>query len=107
VKTYHLPYLLSTEMPVLSPKENNTQIKEIVIFWCGKSIDSRHSNHVKIVCCNSYTLLPGSEIGKMNVKKEYIYIFVYIRLDLNSISVLAIGLKYSCSACHITEITGD
>ena len=36
----------------------------------------------------------------MNVKKEYNYIFVYIRVDVNKIWVLAAGLKYSCSAGH-------
>ena len=42
----------------------------------------------------------------MKVKKEN-YIFVYIRVDVNKISVLAAGLNYSCSESHITVSKGD
>jgi hypothetical protein len=45
--------------------------------------------------------------GNMNVKKEYNYNFVYIRVDVKKISLLAAGLKYSCSARHITVSKGD
>jgi len=43
----------------------------------------------------------------MNVKKENNYIFVYIRVDVNKISVLVTGLKYTCSACHKTVSKGE
>jgi len=43
----------------------------------------------------------------VNVRKEYNYILVYIRVDVNKISVLAAGLKYLCSAGHITVSKGD
>jgi len=36
----------------------------------------------------------------MNIKKENNYIFIYIRVDANNISVLVAGLKHSYSACH-------
>jgi len=43
----------------------------------------------------------------MSAKQEYNYIFVYIRVDVNKISVLATGKKYSCSACHKTVGKGE
>jgi len=43
----------------------------------------------------------------MNVKKENNYIFGQIRVDVNKISVLATGLKYSCSAYHKTVSKGQ
>jgi len=43
----------------------------------------------------------------MNVKKEYNYIFVYIRVDVNKTSVLAANLKYCCSVRHITVSKGE
>jgi len=43
----------------------------------------------------------------MSVKKENNYIFVYIRVDVNKISVLATGLKYSCSSCHKIVSKGE
>jgi len=36
----------------------------------------------------------------MNIKTEYNYIFVHIRVDVNKISVLEAGLKYLCSVRH-------
>jgi hypothetical protein len=52
-----------------------------------------HSNHVGTVYCNICTLLIKPAIRNMNVKKEYNYIFVYIRVDVNKTSVLAASLS--------------
>ena len=39
---------------------------------------------------------------KHECQKEYNYIFVHITVDVNKTSVLVAGVKYSCSATHIT-----
>jgi len=43
----------------------------------------------------------------VKIKERYNFIFVYIRVDVNKISVLAAGLNFSCSARYRTVINGD
>jgi len=99
-------HIVSANFPSTLLTVCNTQIKKLQFTRVAKllaisnKITFEQSTAILAHC------LKKSAKENMNIKKTT-YNFVYIRVDVNKISVLATGFKYSCSTCHKRVSKGE
>ena len=89
-----------------SQEQTAFKLKKLQFNCVDKLFDNKHSNHVRTVDSNTWTLLKVRD-RKHEYQKRIILYFCIHQIRCEKGFGACGRLKYSCSARHITESKGD